>query len=274
MKVEVFKPKSTKLKKHIDCFYILNHSTQDGKTSYLTFPSVFTIVSGISNAEIAPISKMRSICRFKKNCFVSNFNAKFINPLFFQYEGDVKEITIYFKPLGINAFLEGNLCDYCSDKQEMFLPFDDYEQCFQEILAIRNKDLMLEKLESYWLGKLKGFRQETLGEAVNEIIDNPEIAIADVAKNNGVSHKQMIRLFKRYLCKTPTDFRKTVRFRKALNNSGNLSLTELGYLSNYFDQAHMIRDFRSLTGYPPKEFFNNLSTVDDKVNWIFIQNNK
>jgi len=68
----------------------------------------------------------------------------------------VKGITIYFKPLGLNAFLKDNLCHYCSDEQQMFMPFDDYQARFQKILTIPSEDEMLEELEEYWLGKYQG----------------------------------------------------------------------------------------------------------------------
>lgn len=48
-----------------------------------------------------------------------------------------------------------------------------------------------------------------------------------------------------------------MRFHEVLHNlSGinELSLTEHAYNNGYFDQSHFIHDFKSYTGYTPKEF--------------------
>jgi AraC-like DNA-binding protein len=76
--------------------------------------------------------------------------------------------------------------------------------------------------------------------------------------------------FERYLCKTPAEFRKVIRFRKAVNAHRLLpaeqGLTRLSLLANYFDQSHMIRDFKELTGHTPKSFFRSISRLGDWTN--------
>ncbi|MCG2613722.1 helix-turn-helix domain-containing protein [Terrimonas sp. NA20] len=47
--------------------------------------------------------------------------------------------------------------------------------------------------------------------------------------------------------------------------------SRLSAMSNYFDQSHMIRDFKALTGYTPKDFFPGLSRIGDgEVNLMVI----
>ena len=74
--------------------------------------------------------------------------------------------------------------------------------------------------------------------------------------------------------KTPYEFRKITRFRKALQKFNQqvdpLSLTELTYILNYFDQSHLVKEFKELTGFSPKPFFKQLSTLENgTISWLF-----
>jgi AraC-like DNA-binding protein len=270
MKIEIIKPKNETLKKFIDCFYILTHSKKDSKTTYFTFPSIFSIVTICSNIKLSRTSNKLEVSQSLDQNFISDIETKFNEPLLIQYEGEIKEVTIYFKPLGLSAFLDKPLSNYSSEKNNIFTPFKDYNETMKSILELESRDKMIDMLEKYWLTKHKGHQNFKLENSMNDIIKNPDISISLIAKNNNINHKTLISHFKKHTGKTPTEFRKIVRFRKALQNKKNKNLTEVSYFANYFDQAHMIKDFKSLTGYKPKSFFKNLSTVEGKVNWVFI----
>lgn len=71
------------------------------------------------------------------------------------------------------------------------------------------------------------------------------------------SPKTLERKFSRYLGKTTKQLIKLIRFQEVLQDFSSvnkLSLTEHGYNNGYFDQSHFIHDFKSYTGYTPKEF--------------------
>jgi AraC-like DNA-binding protein len=57
---------------------------------------------------------------------------------------------------------------------------------------------------------------------------------------------------------SPRQFLKTVRFQNALHtkfNQKSVSLTQLACDCGYYDQSHMINDFKSLSGFTPGEYF-------------------
>jgi len=85
-----------------------------------------------------------------------------------------------------------------------------------------------------------------------------QINSTELANSLGISNKQLERKFAAQIGKSPKKFIKIVRFQSVLDNAKNMTeekLSNLAYDNGYFDQAHFINDFKTYTGYPPKEFF-------------------
>ena len=73
-----------------------------------------------------------------------------------------------------------------------------------------------------------------------------------------LSRKQFERNFSAFVGTSPRQFLKTVRFQNALHtkfNQKSVSLTQLACDCGYYDQSHMINDFKSLSGFTPGEYF-------------------
>jgi AraC-like DNA-binding protein len=274
MKIETFKPKNKELQKYIESYYILTHSKNEEKVSYLTFPTLFSVIAIVSNAEniINPNGVTTQFCPSKP--LETSLVCRFNKPICFQYQGDIKEVCIYFKPLGLNAFLENPLEAYSNSHFDPFIPFPDYTESMIALLKVNDKSLLVSGLEAYWLKKLIGFEHPFLSDAVNRIGERPSITSSYLANEYGVSQKTFIKHFKRHLCKTPTEYKKILRFRRALLemqlSDKTTKLTELSYITSFFDQSHMVSNFKMLTGLSPKKFFKNLSTIEkSNIHWIF-----
>jgi AraC-like DNA-binding protein len=273
MKITTYKPSSKELQKYIECFYILTQSKNDEKVSYLTFPTLFSVVAAVINAKNI-ISDQKVTIKFSKGTPLdTSLVCRFNKPILVEYEGEIKEVCIYFKPLGLNAFLENALDSYSSSFVDEFIPFPDYEMAMQNILQMEDQSDSALEIEQYWLNKLLGFKHPFLHQALDAIHKEPDMTTHDLAKSLGVSQKTFIGQFKKHLCKTPTEYKKILRFRKAITEKQNSfegnRLTDLAYISNFFDQSHMVASFKSLTGFAPKSFFQNLSTSNTNINWIF-----
>ncbi len=69
--------------------------------------------------------------------------------------------------------------------------------------------------------------------------------------------KTLERKFSKYLGKTTKQLIKLIRFQETLHDisvNKSVNLTDYAYRNGYFDQSHFIHDFKSYTGYTPKEF--------------------
>ena len=273
MVIKFFKPKNEILQKYIEGYYFLTNSKSDLPIEYYTFPNNYSIISIVENAEIIYLENQGIIKEKKDNQFNSDLICHYKKPIKLSYEGNINEITFYFKPLGINAFLDKTLSNFTSNFFSNFQPFDDYKTTFTTILKEPEIQTKCEMIENYWLSKLIGFRHPFLHELLIDI--QKDYSISELAKKHETSRQNLSKQFESHLCKSPSDFKKIQRFREALkshmNSKAKNNLTSLSYDMLFYDQSHLIKDFKSLTGLTPKKFFKNISSQENgEVNWLFV----
>ncbi|WP_027383414.1 helix-turn-helix domain-containing protein [Epilithonimonas caeni] len=277
MQIKVYSPSNPILKKYIECIYILTHTSEEKPTKYITFPSIFTIVSISEKSKSISKGNKLIIQQYDDNDVETNLVSDFNKPVYVQYEGKINEITIYFKPLAINAFLENDLNHYNSSNFSEFSPFEDYKKAMMEILSLQNDVEKVQGIESYWLSKLIGFEHNFLETVLSEMMDeeNDALTITELCEKNVISRTTLNKHFNRHICKTPSQFKKILKFRNAVNkyvsdNTKN-NLTDIAYGVDYFDQSHMTREFKSVTGFSPKVFFNKTTALEKKqIHWLFL----
>ena len=84
-----------------------------------------------------------------------------------------------------------------------------------------------------------------------------QITANHLSEKLSVTPKSLERKFANNLGKTPKQYIKLIRFQETLRDfsAGEpINLTEYAYRNGYFDQSHFIHDFKSYSGYTPKEF--------------------
>lgn len=81
--------------------------------------------------------------------------------------------------------------------------------------------------------------------------------VTSVAGELGVSERHLRRVFREVVGLSPKAFFKLMRFERALNaakGGSDLSWSDIAVGAGYYDQAHLIADFRSIAGATPREF--------------------
>ncbi|HSA56711.1 MAG TPA: helix-turn-helix domain-containing protein, partial [Gemmatimonadaceae bacterium] len=81
-----------------------------------------------------------------------------------------------------------------------------------------------------------------------------------LARELGVSVRTLERRVRDEVGLSPRDLRRVLRFRRAfrlLDGTPQGAWTRVALAAGYFDQAHLIRDFRRLAGAPPSAFFQS-----------------
>lgn len=84
------------------------------------------------------------------------------------------------------------------------------------------------------------------------------VSIKNFCDNYGVHKSTLEKRFKEYVGISPKSYCKIIRFKNALHqiHSSNSPLTQIGYDSGYFDQSHMIKDFKNILGITPTEYLS------------------
>jgi len=82
------------------------------------------------------------------------------------------------------------------------------------------------------------------------------MAIDDLAAQTGFTRRHLGNLFERQVGLSPKTLSRIHRFRGALamlGNGGEVPWTELAEQCGYYDQSHLINEFRRFTGFSPVE---------------------
>lgn len=267
MKLDFYKPKNKILQKFIEGYYFISESDKPQSIKYLTFPNNFVIFSVNQNAEVSYNSNKVIITKSKKEIISTDIVLRYSKPLEITYDVAINEITIYFKPLGINHFMDCDEFFFKESEVRNYFPFSDFKQKMIDILSISSRENQIDELEKYWLSKI---RNKDFG-VLNSILSDIEkgIKIEDIAIKLNVSRQYINKLFKRNIGKSPTEFRKIHRFRKSLKNSKEKSLTEISYDNFFYDQSHFIKDFKNFSKINPSFFFKNVDTNKENI-WLFV----
>ncbi|MEL6537884.1 MAG: helix-turn-helix transcriptional regulator [Bacteroidota bacterium] len=88
-----------------------------------------------------------------------------------------------------------------------------------------------------------------------------KITVDQLAEHFGVSRQVLNKVFLQHVLCTLKKFIITVRILALVKyrlNHPDLSLTEVAYQFDYYDQAHFNRDFKRISGVTPRRFFLNL----------------
>ncbi|WP_053238764.1 helix-turn-helix domain-containing protein [Sandaracinus amylolyticus] len=124
-------------------------------------------------------------------------------------------------------------------------------------------------LEALLLRRLD--RSFELGAALRlslEAFEHRELtSVAEVNRRTGLSPKRLLALFREEIGLSPKAFWRIRRFRAALRDldHGALRGAALAAEHGYFDQAHFVREFRSLAGSTPREYLSARVVGSDHV---------
>lgn len=267
MELPFYTPENNILKQYIEGYYFLNDQGTEADKAYMTFPNNYCIVTVNFNSKIKLDRNKISIEPSYANNIYASFVYRYVNPIEVYYTGPFQEITIYFKPLGINHFVDNLETMFSLKKMTEFIPqFSDFKMEMNKIFHIDKRSLQIDALENYWLSKLMVKDLAFMNTILVDIESN--MKIEDIARKHHISRKHLNNLVQKNLGKSPVEYRKIFRFRNAIRKYQGLSLTDLSYENSFFDQSHLIKDFKSLTEINPNRFFKSVNTANKNV-WLF-----
>ena len=116
---------------------------------------------------------------------------------------------------------------------------------------MKNEKIPFEDISKILFPFFDGFKQDP--DISNSIAlikkTSGNITIGNLAEDVGISRRMLEKKYNRNLGKTPKRFAQIERFNILIENYDNLKTI------NYYDQSHMIKEFKMLSGKRPSEFF-------------------
>lgn len=135
------------------------------------------------------------------------------------------------------------------------------EEIEDKLASLCDNNVRVDVLQKYLLAQLVWNKNDLhvihcLREAA---LSGGAIAVSKLANDIGISQRHLSRKFQQCVGLSPKEYLRVCRFIQSLNHLKKyptLSLTEVGYQSGYYDQAHFNRDYKTYTGHSPGEVVN------------------
>lgn len=191
--------------------------------------------------------------------------------------GGLEMVGVEFQPYGARMFFDMPMSDLFnllltpSDLndadlkvlEEQVMTADSVATCFRIFDAFFIRRLRADKRREY--------NRQRIAAAFHTVGQQSEsTAVGDMAQAACLSAKQFNRLFADFVGMTPKRYLRLHRFHDALRRmkTGRLSLVETAWQSGYYDQAHMTREFKDLSGFAPSFYEQGDRSACDPFSWM------
>jgi AraC-like DNA-binding protein len=180
-------------------------------------------------------------------------------PFTFDTHEDASVVGVHFKPgcagvvLGVPA---GELTDRHVDLDELW--GRRARELRERLCAATTTEQRFAILEAELTSRLDPRHGHPAVRYALDALARPEARVREIAKDTGLSQRRLIELFTAAVGLTPKRFGRVLRFHRAaaLGRSAVFDWTRVAHECGYYDQAHLIRDFRELAEVTPSDLLS------------------
>ncbi|OED38499.1 hypothetical protein AB832_04560 [Flavobacteriaceae bacterium (ex Bugula neritina AB1)] len=257
-------PPSKELERIAKSFFVMEHTESDLQEKYLLpdgLPSFFHLsVSEDIHAHFLEVEE--------KFVMKSGLYVGYANTLMKFTHKEMKIIGVSVFPIYMSILLGSSL----SELMNKFIPVGTVIKNNMELDILQNAspsdpEELIQLIERFIIGRI---RQNPVKEEILDIYKliikskGNEIRLDDLTNKTGYSARHINNLFQKHLGMAPKQLIKLARFNYGLKLIGELNkdknLTQIAIELGYYDQAHFIKDFKSVCGKTPGEL---LAEKDD-----------
>lgn len=174
--------------------------------------------------------------------------------------GMISGVSARLTPWGLSVFRRGMASD-CAERRvdcrDVF-PKDAIERIEDHLPRLATAAARVRYVERYLLSVLDRRHDDLLIQAACKTLDRSRgnHSIAVLARTLNLSRRTLERRFQAHVGTTPKKYARVVRLRHALQRRAELGhWADVAYASGYYDQSHMIHDFRELYGLSPESIY-------------------
>lgn len=186
-------------------------------------------------------------------------------PFFVESTGYVYSFAIRFYPYGFASFVSASIKGLVDKETPISALFDAElaNDLTSQITNAPGTNARIEVIERFLSERLKDKTSvhDIVQETIKTILSSKGgTSVKAALKNDPSKRRQLERRFLQQIGLSPKQLSRVVRLQAALKmmlEPQPDSLNTIAYKSDYYDQAHFIKDFKEFTGVTPKEFFEN-----------------
>lgn len=170
---------------------------------------------------------------------------------------DHKAVRVGFHPGGLHRLLGLSMAEMIDGSYDAADVFGkEMNELNEKMQEANNFDAIKDVVEAFLLKKAKRLKEILpFDKAMLELLRvEGNVSIENIASMACLSLRQFERVSKERIGLPPKLFSRIVRFSKAYRlreNFPDWSWTKIAYECNYFDQMHLIRDFKQFAGVAP-----------------------
>jgi AraC-like DNA-binding protein len=192
-------------------------------------------------------------------CFIIGQLTK---PYIVEPLGVTGSFVVRFQPSGFLPFTTISIKEMENTAIPLAKVFGTYgDEIGERILNATGTSQRIALIETFLFSRLAEI--QTIDKIVHSTVEtilnaNGQFSVNEFSKQNNINRRQLTRKFSSTIGLSPKQLSKTIRIQatlKSLLTNGVISLTDVAYENEYYDQAHFIKDFKEFTGLTPKEFY-------------------
>ncbi len=168
-------------------------------------------------------------------------------------------IGVLFRPGGVFRLLSVPTKEFKNSQVPLELVIGA-DELREELIAAATPAATFLHLEKFLLRQLQRslLLHRAVRYAVNAFEQDAFLTVAAVLEKIGLSERRFSRIFSEQVGLTPKLFQRVRRFQRtmaSLPSHGDIDWAGTATANGYYDQAHLINDFRSFSSVTPADFF-------------------
>lgn len=261
-----YEVKSRTLKSLIKYFWVVKGQMMDLSHKYLPVSNIDLVIN--LGHETKYITKKGEVTIGNRIYFNGITDSYKLNI----QKGTLNMLGVSFRPTGLFPFLKMPLAEFKNRTIEFDLLYKRLnDEIIERVGDLEDIAYSLEVLEEALLGLLdysKILDESSLRMFKSFRSSMQDMKIADFCSDYGIHKRGLERFFYKYVGTTPKGFTMISRFQnilKKLERGGYGLLTDLAYDSGYYDQMHLIKEFKGFSGSTPTAYIRQKSALRDII---------
>ena len=184
------------------------------------------------------------------------------HPIFFEYSKYSEAVIVMFKPVGFFHLSQIPQSEFTNQICDLNFVLKQKKFLVEQIITSANDIDKIFKTESLLRTFIKSDGEyTTIDKAIEIIVRNKGNCHfkKDIIEKYNIAPRTFERRFQKLVGLNPKEYAKIVRFNNIFNlikAKPNLDWQDITILCGYFDQAHLIRDFKRFTEISPSSFYS------------------